>query len=75
MDVFIYDVMENLIDKNIFNNLREHVNDQCFFSNHINNLLRIIIQLYAKIRLTHDIQNVNISDRHKSNKLILFKGQ
>lgn len=75
MDVFIYDVMENLIDKNIFIDLREHINDQCFFSNHINNLLRIIIQLYANIRLTHDIQNVNISDRHKLNKLILFKGQ
>lgn len=75
MDVFVHDVIENLIDKDIFIELKEHINDQCFFSNHINNLLRVVIQLYSKIRLTHDIQNVNISDRHKFNKLILFKGQ
>lgn len=67
--------MVHFIDKNIFSELKEHINDQNFFTNHLNHLLRYIIQLYAKTRLTHYIQKVEISDRHKLSKLILFKGQ
>lgn len=72
-----YDIMRDLISctsQGIFNELKEHVNDQSFFNNHINHLLKSIISLYVKIRLTHHVQNVNISDRHKLNKLV-FKGQ
>lgn len=75
-----YDIMKNIISytsQGIFNVLKEHINDQCFFSNHVNHLLKSIISLYAKIRLTHYIQtqqNVSLSDRHKLNKIIIFKG-
>lgn len=75
MNKFTNDIMIHFIDKNIFMELKEHINDQNFFTNHLNHLLRAIIQLYAKTRLTHYIQNVEISDRHKLSKLILFKGQ
>jgi len=83
MNTFVNNVMNNLIGTNhtnvnginIFTQLREHINDQCFSDNHVNHLLRLIIQLYSKTRLTHYVQNVRISDRHKLSKLILFKGQ
>lgn len=45
MNRFTNDVMEYLIDKNIFLELKEHINDQNFFTNHLNHLLRYIIQL------------------------------
>jgi len=75
MNTFVCKVMEELIHINIFPELKEHVNDQSFSSNHVNHLLRIIIESYTKTRLAHYIQNVRISDRHKLNKLILFRGQ
>lgn len=75
MNKFTNNITIHFIDKNIFLELKEHINDQNFFTNHFNHLLRIIIQLYVKTRITHYIQNVKISDRHKLNKLILLKGQ
>lgn len=46
-NAFIYDVMENIsYNTNIFIKLKEHINNQCFFSNHINHLLRCIMELY-----------------------------
>jgi len=74
-NIFILDVMQKLIHVNIFDTLKEHISDQCFSNNHVNHLIRVILQLYRKIRLSHYIKNVHISDRHKYNKLILFKGQ
>lgn len=74
-NMFICDVMQKLIHANIFETLKEHISDQCFSSNHVNHLLRITIHLYSKIRLSHYISNVHVSERHKLNKLILFKGQ
>jgi len=75
MNTFVCKVMEELIHINIFPELKEHVNDQSFSSNHVNHLLRIIIESYTKTRLAHYIQNVRISDRHKLNKLILLRDQ
>jgi len=75
MNTFVSKILQNFVGINIFAQLKEHINDQCFWGNHINHLLRAIIELYSKTRLTHYIKNVTISDRHKLNKLILFKGQ
>lgn len=52
MKTFMYDIMRNIIShttQGTFNELKEHINDQCFFSNHINHLLKCIITLYTKI--------------------------
>ncbi|KAL1516310.1 hypothetical protein ABEB36_000229 [Hypothenemus hampei] len=71
------EIKESDTASNVFENLKQHINDQSFHSNHINNLLKLIIQMYAKIRLTHHIkkQNDKFSTRHKYIKLILFQGQ
>lgn len=74
MNIFVLHVMNKFIHVGIFDDLKEHISDQCFFSNHVNHLLRLIVQLYTKTRLAHHVQNVHISDRHKLHKLILFKG-
>lgn len=75
VNAFVHDIMITFIDIKIFEDLKEHISDQCLYSNHVNHLLRIVIESYCKTRLTYYIQNVHISDRHKLNKLILFKGQ
>lgn len=75
MNYFVCDIMEKIIDENIFINLKNHINDQSFYCNHVNNLVRCIIEIYNKVRLCHVITNVDLSERHKLNKLILFEGQ
>lgn len=47
MNMFTYAVMEKFIGTSIFNELKEHINDQCVYSNHVNHLLRAIIQIYS----------------------------
>jgi len=53
---FTNDLMQNIFSytsQSIFNELNDHINDQCFFSNHLNHLIKSIISLYAKVKLTH----------------------
>lgn len=39
MNYFVCDIMEKIIDENIFINLKNHINDQLFYCNHVNNLI------------------------------------
>lgn len=71
------EIVSHFLNTDIFIELKNHISDHDFDSNHIYHLLKLIVQVYLKIRLNHYVKsnNVAISKRHKFNKLILFKGE
>lgn len=71
------DVLKSFLNINIFEQLRDHTNDQLPLENHIVHLIRAIIQKYIKIRLHYlSLHSTNKpqNKRHIFNKIILFQG-
>lgn len=71
------DILESLLNVNVFEILKEHSHDQAPLDNHIIHLIRTIIQKYVKIRLHYialNSTNKRLSKRHLLNKIVLFKG-
>lgn len=76
---FLTHILRYFIGNNtIFSKLYEHTLDQIGIDNHIVHLIRMIATKYIKVRLQYMYKNAtdrSKSDRHKFNKIILFKGQ
>jgi len=70
-------VLLNLHTQNIFEDLRNHCNDQGFLTCHKTHLTKSIIIKYINIRYFYIAKQTNtvVTQRHIFNKLILFRGQ
>lgn len=77
-EVLVTSILKALLNKNIFVNLVRHSFDQSPLDNHRVLLIKAIATKYVNIRLYYFSKNrINKSDsiRHRSNKIVLFKGQ
>lgn len=74
--IFQNEIVQKFIGSNIFEQLNDYIKNQELLENHRTYLIKLIVEIYIKIRVCHFLKESNMKTTERQHyKLTLFKGQ